>query len=228
MNHAASDGRKILLGRKRFLKYILLFSTILGVTVPFALFEGVSYGHTDLQLPEPRRLRDAGIKKDCSASGLLGSTSEQIRLRSPPPTHKKKPCALLFFGLAKQFRSITLPSIKEHILNVPEHAQCDIYAHNYDITNVTEGTHVEESDVTFDPKEIYDLTSNVVMDTNEDFLAKRNMKFLTQRIFVPTKQMGWVSHFESKVARRTNMIILTGPSLPYYLSVEWQVSHEHV
>ena len=54
------------------------------------------------------------------------------------PVHRSangsEPCALLFFGLAKEFKSTILPSIQKQIIQHNQH--CDIFLHTYNITEV--------------------------------------------------------------------------------------------
>ena len=55
----------------------------------------------------------------------------------------QEPCALLFFGLAKQFKSIVLPSIKKYILT--PNSKCDVYAHTYDLSQTSSPRNGEEN-----------------------------------------------------------------------------------
>lgn len=104
----------------------------------------------------------------------------------------EKPCALLFFGLAKQFRSIVLPSIQEYILNTGDNRRCDIYIHNYNVTKSV-NPRAGEHDNVIDPMEVYDLTrpSNVVIETIDDFLRQRDMKFYAHSDLKPYRSLGW-------------------------------------
>lgn len=113
-----------------------------------------------------------------------------LRNRSIPP--EKKPCALLFFGLAKQFRSIVLPSIQKYILEVSENGRCDIFIHNYNVTTSVNPRAGEHNNV-IDPTEVYDLTKpeNIVIETIEDFLRQRDMKFYAHSKFKPYRSLGW-------------------------------------
>jgi hypothetical protein len=103
----------------------------------------------------------------------------------------KQPCAFLFFGLAKQFRSVVLPSIQEHILQVGENSRCDIYVHNYNIST-TVNPMTKEYHNKLDPTEIFALTSNVVWDTEESFKSKRDMSYYAHPNRKPYKTLGWV------------------------------------
>eukprot|EP00339_Tiarina_fusa_P028847 CAMPEP_0117002398 /NCGR_PEP_ID=MMETSP0472-20121206/4085_1 /TAXON_ID=693140 ORGANISM="Tiarina fusus, Strain LIS" /NCGR_SAMPLE_ID=MMETSP0472 /ASSEMBLY_ACC=CAM_ASM_000603 /LENGTH=132 /DNA_ID=CAMNT_0004702741 /DNA_START=19 /DNA_END=413 /DNA_ORIENTATION=- len=118
-SHTNSSTRH---GRTHLLKYIAVLLVLLVAAVQFALLAQLSTTQQQgtSKSPEARRLEETKVK-DCSLSGLLASGSKQRSLRKSTPP-QKKPCALLFFGLAKQFRNVTLPSIKAHILDVPEHA----------------------------------------------------------------------------------------------------------
>ncbi len=49
---------------------------------------------------------------------------------------KKKPCALLFFGLVKDFKDLALPAIQRNIID--PNPSCDVFLHTYDIDKVPE------------------------------------------------------------------------------------------
>ena len=157
-------------------------------------------------------------QQQCSVEKLIAKSSKEVQqpeksilsnLRgklfgSPPPT--KKPCALLFFGLAKQFRSLILPSIEQYILSIPANEQCDIFAHTYDVTEVVGKSHKNETGIIINPKEIYDLTSNVVMDTEEEFQSARRFKKLMNGIYKPTRRMGWSTESLGNMYRQWHSI----------------------
>eukprot|EP00547_Thalassionema_nitzschioides_P007103 CAMPEP_0194210234 /NCGR_PEP_ID=MMETSP0156-20130528/8108_1 /TAXON_ID=33649 /ORGANISM="Thalassionema nitzschioides, Strain L26-B" /LENGTH=366 /DNA_ID=CAMNT_0038937557 /DNA_START=33 /DNA_END=1130 /DNA_ORIENTATION=- len=87
------------------------------------------------------------------------------------PSCEKK-CALLFFGLVKEYRELILPSIRRNILELNPH--CDIFLHTYNLTNIPisdRSGETEESPLAVD--EAYLLTENVTMDTLSEFWAKR-------------------------------------------------------
>jgi len=124
---------------------------------------------------------------DCSTT----PGAHDIKKKKNRPSNEGfKPCALLFFGLARQFRHVVLPSIRKNILEVAGNGRCDIYLHNYNTTSIS-NPRTGESDNVIDPNEVYDLTSNVVMDTTEDFLAKRNMSYYAAPHMRPHKRLGW-------------------------------------
>jgi len=60
----------------------------------------------------------------------LGSVLKPVQQSA----HESEPCALLFFGLAKEFKSTILPSIQKQIIQHNQH--CDIFLHTYNITEV--------------------------------------------------------------------------------------------
>ena len=75
-------------------------------------------------------------------------------------------CALLFFGLPKQFRSTVLPSIRTHIL--ASNTACAVYAHTYNVSKVTTKRNEEHAAPIF-AAEVRALTSNVTMDSMDAF-----------------------------------------------------------
>ena len=82
----------------------------------------------------------------------------------------KPSCALLFFGLVKQFANVVLPSIRENILAY--NPSCDVYAHTYNLTSISSPRN-SENDCPVLVEEVYLLTSNVAIDTISDFEHKR-------------------------------------------------------
>lgn len=127
---------------------------------------------------------------DCTVVKRRESLPRDKSLEHDSNSGITKPCALLFFGLAKQFREVVLPSIRENILQVSDNARCDIYLHNYNITT-TINPRTGEFDNVLHPEEVYDLTDNVITDTTEDFLAKRNMKYYADANMKPFRSLGW-------------------------------------
>lgn len=101
----------------------------------------------------------------------------------------QRPCALLFFGLAKHFRDKVLPSIEEYIIDVSGQ-QCDIFIHNYNVTTVSNERN-DEDEEPLDPTEVMDLTPHVMLENLEDFERKRNMTYFGQRRFQVNKKHGW-------------------------------------
>jgi len=103
-----------------------------------------------------------------------------------------RPCALLFFGLAKQFRSIVSPSIQKYILEVSENGRRDIFVHNYNVTE-SNNPRAGEQNTTIDPTEIYDLTKseNIVMETVDELLRQRDMEYYAHSDFQPDERLGW-------------------------------------
>uniref|UniRef100_A0A7S1FQT1 Uncharacterized protein n=1 Tax=Corethron hystrix TaxID=216773 RepID=A0A7S1FQT1_9STRA len=84
------------------------------------------------------------------------------------PVKSEEKCALLFFGLPKEFKNIVLPSIQKYILDV--NPKCDIYAHAFDVKNaISNDRNGEDSTSKLKPDEIFLLTENVLMTTPEKF-----------------------------------------------------------
>jgi hypothetical protein len=83
-------------------------------------------------------------------------------------------CALLFFGLAKHFNDIVLPSIQKYILDM--NPDCDIYAHTYDIKEITNPRNNEKNSPV-NPLEVYSMTKNVVLDTLDSVSKVRDFKY---------------------------------------------------
>ena len=63
---------------------------------------------------------------------------DDIDLSIPAPSASaasNQRCALLFFGLAKKFQEIVLPTISSSILK--HNPECDVYVHTYNVTSVS-------------------------------------------------------------------------------------------
>jgi hypothetical protein len=70
-----------------------------------------------------------------------------------------EPCALLFFGLVKEFKSTIFPSIDTSILELNRH--CDVYLHTYNLTHMPINNRSSESEpVLLDVSEALLLTSD--------------------------------------------------------------------
>lgn len=95
-------------------------------------------------------------------------------------------CAILFFGLLKQPNQV-LPAIQRNIIK--PNSQCDLFVHTYNVTS-TSNRRNHEHNASLNPMEIYNLTSNIVMDTEEEFLNKRNVTYYRQ--FFPNTDTSWV------------------------------------
>lgn len=74
------------------------------------------------------------------------------------PDHKE-PCALLFFGLVKEFKSTIFPSIDTNILELNRH--CDVFLHTYNLTHMPINNRSSETEpVLLDVSEALILTSD--------------------------------------------------------------------
>lgn len=81
-------------------------------------------------------------------------------------------CALLFFGLVKQFPDIVLPSIRKHI--IARNPDCDVFAHTYKLTATTNARNREFGD-RIQWRNIAMLTNRTVFDTMASFSSARNL-----------------------------------------------------
>lgn len=158
---------------------IIFFAGAGGAAVSFDLYGGDESATNNERRILPEFVNCSVVPRSQSPKNLEFLANDHVET--------SKPCALLFFGLAKQFRKTVLPSIQHRILGVSNNSRCDIYLHNYNLTYTTNPRN-GEMNVTVDPNEVYDLTDNVIMDTNEDFLAARNMTYYTQEGMMPTRK----------------------------------------
>lgn len=97
----------------------------------------------------------------------------------------EEPCALLFFGLVKQFKSVVLPSIRSNIIE--PNRRCDIFLHTYNLTQIPVNDRNQESNLTtMDVSEAYliadaavcaigtsSVTVDIEIESMESFEAKR-------------------------------------------------------
>ena len=105
-----------------------------------------------------------------SSKGQRDSMQVREELEEDPFRGQNVSCAILFFGLVKQFKQIVLPSISEHLIR--SNPSCDVYAHTYNISHFTNPRN-EEFDCVIQPGDVYLLTRNVVID--DDAGAKEEM-----------------------------------------------------
>ena len=102
-------------------------------------------------------------------SDTSSSRHDRIAARN---TSQKSPCALLFFGLVKDFKDLALPAIQRNIIGPNPH--CDIFLHTYDVDKVPENQrNFEVNGATIDPKEAYLLTDNVIIESLDLFERER-------------------------------------------------------
>jgi len=95
----------------------------------------------------------------------------------------------LFFGLPKLFKKKSLPSIKRFILKY--NPKCHVYLHSYNITTLEANKRNKEPSITsFNIKDVFLLTKNVVLHTNDEFLEQRNLSYYRQ--FFPKKKKSWI------------------------------------
>ena len=139
-------------------------------------------GSTTLATTSGGKTSGAGIKPS-HTTGSITSGSTAI-----PPLYLEKDCALLFFGLAKNFKEEVLPSIRKYILDVNPY--CDIYAHTYNIHAVTNPRN-EENNTSVYPLEVYFLTNNVALDTLES--ASKFIDFQYYHKFYLSNTVGFIS-----------------------------------
>lgn len=99
---------------------------------------------------------------------------------TPLPTHEavysdpNQPCALLFFGLMKEFESTVLPSIRQNILQY--NSQCDVFLHTFNITHVPLNPRNSEfKNSTIDLSEAFSLTTkdHIIFESMDSFYEKR-------------------------------------------------------
>jgi len=101
---------------------------------------------------------------------------------------RKQTCALLFFGLPKFFRRKALPSIRSNIIK--HNPNCDIYLHTYNIDVLPRNERNYEPRAKMNVREVFDLTPNVILDSEENFEHSRNLTYYRQ--FFPYAKKSWV------------------------------------
>lgn len=90
---------------------------------------------------------------------------------------RKEPCALLFFGLVKDdFKSLTLPSVKQSILDINSH--CDVFLHTYNLTEAPiNPRNLETIPVIMDVSQALSLTSekdHILFESLSSFHSHRD------------------------------------------------------
>ncbi|KAL3933120.1 MAG: hypothetical protein SGBAC_010536 [Bacillariaceae sp.] len=93
-----------------------------------------------------------------------------------------KRCALLFFGLIKDFDQLALPAIQQHILQ--PNPQCDVFLHTYNITVTRISRRNLEQPYQVRTEEAYHLTNHVAFDTERTFDDEHsNLLRRTRRLY---------------------------------------------
>lgn len=123
-----------------------------------------------------RRQKDGGATRPLAS---LSSMTQSLINSTQNDSAANQECALLFWGLAKHFKDIVLPSIRKYILEVNPH--CDVYAHTTDLKEVPSGRHMSSSKDgkmqetgQLNATEVFGLTKNLLIETAEE--AKRGIK----------------------------------------------------
>ena len=95
---------------------------------------------------------------------------------------KKQKCALLFFGLPRNFKELCLPSIQKFVLETNPH--CDVFAHSYNVTSMSsERSNEHETPVNI--QDLYLLSQNTKLEPEADFWALRNGSVMEYRKMFP-------------------------------------------
>jgi len=101
------------------------------------------------------------------------------------------PCALLFFGLARGFRDMAFPSIKENILNT--NPACDIFAHTYNVSRALGVRYGEDGSGVVNPNEVYllfDVTtgasSRLLLELDSEFLKHHDLRTYRRHLPFPS------------------------------------------
>lgn len=100
-------------------------------------------------------------------------------------------CALLFFGLGRQFRKVAFPSIQKHILDA--NPTCDVFVHTYQVSNEfgNRFNNQDEESGKIHPEELKLLLNanahgdvenenndnHIMFESEQDFQRKRNVQF---------------------------------------------------
>lgn len=171
---------------KPYQKFPALFiavSLFVGVSRVFllhsSLFETSSEEHDGIHRPSQRRRHRILPKlENCSAAYPVDNNIEDATTTTI--TSERHPCALLFFGLAKNFKDLVYPSIRDNILRANPH--CDVFAHTYNISVLKSHRNQGHGNV-INASEIHLLTRNVKMETIEEMKAQHNTTHLLQDRF---------------------------------------------
>ena len=116
--------------------------------------------------------------------------SWQGRASADKAVRSAAPCALLFFGLARSFKAVAMPSILEHVVSV--NSGCDLFAHTYNVSSTTNRNPInKEINAPIFPDDVQLLSPRLtlVTDTEQDFHRARNVTHFRQ--FFPTG-MQWI------------------------------------
>lgn len=98
----------------------------------------------------------------------------------------KPPCALLFFGLIKEFKNLVYPAINSTILQQNPH--CDVYLHTYNLTSIPFNPRSSEKEKNkaskLDITEAYLLTTpdRITFESMQSFHTKRDIILNASRV----------------------------------------------
>jgi hypothetical protein len=122
-------------------------------------------------------------------------------------------CALLFFGLPREFKRFVLPSIQRNLLEINPH--CDIFIHTYNISTLSNPRNGEWKS-SIDVSQVFLLTPNhghVMVESVDSFYRMRNLTFYGQY-----HHNGWGKSVES-----TNNMIKQWHSI----DAVWKLMQKH-
>ena len=121
---------------------------------------------------EPQQLVPVYITTNSSGPDDDDDDDDDDESYPNPPSNRNKTCALLFFGLIKDFQSLILPSIQRNII-LPN-LQCDIFLHTYNLTDIpVNERNGELKPQQFNVSEAYLLTNHVILEGMDSFYEKR-------------------------------------------------------
>jgi hypothetical protein len=163
-------------GRRRSLLILASVAVLVGV---------ISNVLVDLPISERYDLFDLGILSLTvnTTEGAAGEKNETCPRIYDSGDSNEERCALLFYGVPRLF-SKAFPTIQKNILEA--NPICDVYAHTYDQVNTTTGRGYKDGGVPMNFRDVLSLTKHVVVDTMEQFHARRNLTIYRQ-----THHRGW-------------------------------------
>ena len=127
------------------------------------------------------------INASSDINAAVSANNSSFSLSMTSSTSFAPQCALLFFGLPRNFKRIILPSIKEYILSYNKN--CDVFLHSYNVTSISNPLS-QENNTKLNINEVFLLTQNATLERVEDFWELRNDTVLRFRTMFP-EGLGW-------------------------------------
>ena len=170
------------LGGLSSLRIALVYSALFEIVVILNIlyFTG-SFPNSQGNLSDTSHLQLSRFRLGGSSMPFETGVTDSILSETGSTKRQEKACALLFFGIGRNFKDIAFPSIQQHILDA--NPSCDIFVHTYNDTEAqgsrkNMGGEGENTDSIY-ASEMLLLTdrSKIMFETEKEFRHQRDLDF---------------------------------------------------